>query len=153
LFKAHGSILGSVVLSAIMTVVVALDYLISGIETAINRLSYFSAWKKGNKREMSRLDMEAKQIQEDYKKRTKETGEMIAKSWKGTGKSIKGIFSGTEKGSVEKTVSNQSAQTNIDNKKVTINVNGAQDPKAIVQDIEKVMKANIMESKYRSGGR
>lgn len=146
-FKSLGAILGTVVLGVLLAIVSALDLVITGVEKAINRLSYFQAWRKGNQFEMKKLDRENKAINDSFKRRTLERADLIKESVLRT----KDVLVGA-KGQVTNTNTSSSNVVN-DNKVVHINVNGAKDPKATANEIKTSLSGNLREARYRAGGR
>jgi hypothetical protein len=161
-FKRLGSILGTTVLVVLLAIVSALDLVITGVEKAVNRLSYFNAWRKGDKREMKLLNTENEKINRDAKKRFLERGEMIKNSAIRT----KDILMGTN--TKEQVTTNNNSSTNIkgqvttnnnsgttvnDNKVVNINVSGARGPEETAKTVERNLPEELRESKFRAGGR
>lgn len=140
-FKTLGAVLGMTVRPILAGIGQMLDTLVNSIDTVVNRVAYFKAWKDGNKSEMNRLDKEMSDLDSKHTGRAKERWGGVWDNMKEGGSAIKNIW--TDGG-----VSNvQTDKSNTTNNKTDIKVNvqvdakGNTDSKKIGDDVaDKVVK-------------
>lgn len=121
-FKTLGAILGMTVRPILAGIGQMLDTLVTSIETVVNRVAYFKAWKDNNKNEMNRLDKEMDNLDEGSTQRMKDRWGGVWDNMKKGGKAVKGIW--TDNG--VSNVNTNKSQTNNNN---TINIDVKVDAK------------------------
>ena len=160
-FSAMGSILGTVVLGVLLGVVSALDLLVTGVEETVNRLEYMDAFFSKDRTKMLKLDKERIKINKDFEKRIGERADLIKNSAVATKNLIFGTGGNEKENNLVMPLpkgqisNNNKSEMNVvnDNKNVTININGAQNPEKVGSQIKNTLDSQLREARFRSGGR
>lgn len=144
-FKTLGAVLGMTVRPILAGIGQMLDTLVTSIETVVNRVAYFKAWKDNNKSEMNRLDKEMDGLDADSTKRMKDRWGGVWDNTKAGVNSIKNTWTGNGLSNVE-TNSNSSTNNTTVNVDVKVDAKSA-DSKTVGKDTANEVVKKLKDSK------
>lgn len=144
-FKTLGAVLGMTVRPILAGIGQMLDTLVTSIETVVNRVAYFKAWKDNNKSEMNRLDKEMDGLDAGSTQRMKDRWGGVWDNTKAGVNSIKNTWTGNGLSNVE-TNSNSSTNNTTVNVDVKVDAKSA-DSKTVGKDTANEVVKKLKDSK------
>lgn len=142
-FKTFGYVVGVVVKGALESVVQVIDTLLTSIESIINRVEYFNAWKRGNSVEMQKLEKEQIARDQAHAERAKQR-------WKAFGsETVTGAQELGRQLRVEPPAGT-TRNTNTTNN-YNINVKEAQNAQETAREVEKAVRGTVNMQRIRAG--